>query len=229
MSSHGNYKCEPDPGFVFPGGSRPPQIHAYPSACPPVRLLFVGWNPPRPFGGFWVVEAGDTLRADLHWILSSLKGVEAPEPDAVFVDEFRRKGFFFVHAVKCWTQAKYPGFGRKAKREDRDRLGEPLLRACASMHLGKELGELAPRRVCALGEVPFLALAEVWRTIPIAVRPTEGRSFGGEEYGLPWDLLYTCFPSPAPAGRGATESLREVARRHVAKFLGVSISPRPTP
>lgn len=229
MASHDSYRCEPDPGLVFPGGIRPPQIHAYPSACPPVRLLFVGWNSPRPFRGFWVAEAGDTLRADLHWILSSLNVVEATEPDAVFVDEFRGKGFFFVHAVKCWTQAKYPGFGREAKREDRNRLGEPLLRACASMHLGKELGELAPRRVCALGEVPFLALAEVWRTIPIAVRPTEGRSFRGEEYGLPWDLLYTCFPSRAPAGRGATESLREVARRHVAKFLGVSISPRPTP
>ena len=215
MGGYGNYNCEPDPGLVFPG--------------PPVQLLFLGWNPPRPFAGFWVAEVGDTLRTDLHWILSSLKVIEAPKPDAVFADEFRGKGFFFVHAVKCWTQAKYPGFGRKAKREDRDRLGEPLLRACASMHLEKELGDLAPRRVCALGQVPFLALAEVWRTIPIAVRPTEGRTFRGKEYGLPWDLLYTCFPSPAPAGRGATESLREVARRHVAKFLGVNISPRPTP
>ncbi len=61
-------------------------------------------------------EVPDALRVDLHWILSSLKAVNAPEPDAMFLDEFRRKRFFFVHAVKCWAQPRFPGFGRKAKR-----------------------------------------------------------------------------------------------------------------
>lgn len=212
--------------MVFPGGHRPPEIFAYPTPCHPVRLLFVGWNPPRPFGGFWAAEKPDTLRADIHWILRSLKVVEASVPGAEFLDEFRSKGFFFVHAVKCWTLPKYPGFGRSAKREDRDRLGRPLLRACASMHLAKEFEELAPQRACALGQVAFLALAEVWKTMPITARPTEGRRFLRHDYGLPCDLLYTSFPSSAPAGRGATESLREVARRHVANCLGMSTPPR---
>lgn len=219
LGNHGSYRCAADLRLVFPGGHRPPKIYAYPGACPPVRLLFVGWNPPKPFAGFWVPDIPDTLRADMHWILSSLKVVQTPEPDAGFLDEFRRKGFFFVHAVKCWTQAKFPGFGRGHKKEDRKLLGEPLLRACASTHLERELQELAPRSVCALGEVAFLALAEVWKTIPLKARPTQGHTFLRREYGLPWDLLYTCFLSRAPAGPGATESLREVARRHVSEFL----------
>ena len=109
LGNHGSYNCEPDPGLIFPGGIRPPQIYAYPSACPPVRLLFVGSNPPRPFGGFWVTETGDTLRADLHRILRSLKVVETPEPDAAFVDEFRSKG-----RLGCSTRALEPPSGRNS-------------------------------------------------------------------------------------------------------------------
>ena len=70
--------------------------------------LVVGWNPPRPFGGFWAPETSDNLRTELHWILNSLGAVEAVQPGEAFLDEFRRKGLFFIHAVKCWTRSRFP-------------------------------------------------------------------------------------------------------------------------
>lgn len=213
------YECTPDPRLVFPGGQKPPELYAYPEPCHPVRLLFVGWNPPKPFGGFWETATPDRLRTDLHWILRSVGAVEAAKPDEAFLDEFRQKGFFFIHAVKCWTESAFPGFGRGRKRGERSRVGLPLLRACARLHLTKEFRDLNPQCVCALGEVAFLALTEIWNPIPAAAKPTQGRLFSRSEYGLAWDLLYTAFPSSSRAGRGATESLRAVAKRHLGKLL----------
>lgn len=213
------YECTPDPHTAFPGGQRPPELYAYPDPCHPVRLLFVGSNPPKPFGGFWETTRSDNLRTNLHWILNSVGAVEAMKPDEAFLNEFRQKGFFFIHAVKCWTRSTFPGFGRSRERGDRSRVGLPLLRACAWLHLATDLRNLDPQCVCALGEVAFFALAEVWKTIPTTAKPTQGRLFSRDEYGLPWDLHYTSFPSRAPAGRRATESLRAVARRHLSKLL----------
>ena len=125
------------------------------------------------------------------------------------------------HPVRllCWTESTFPGFGRSRKRGDRSRVGLPLLRACGRLHLPTEFRDLNPQRVCALGQVAFLALAEVWKTIPAAAKPTQGRLFSRSEYGLSWDLLYTAFPSSSPAGLGATESLRAVAKWHLSKLL----------
>jgi hypothetical protein len=151
--------------------------------------------------------------------LRSVGVVEAVKPDDVFLSEFRRKGLFFIHAVKCWTLPKFPGFGRGGKKADRDRVGLPLLRACALSHLEKDLRALNPHRVCASGKVAFPALAEVWKAIPTSATPTQGRVFSRGDCGLPWDLLYTSFPSRAPAGPGAAQSLREVTRQHVGSLF----------
>ena len=213
------YECTPDPRLVFLGGQRPPELYAYPEPCHPVRLLFVGWNPPKPFAGFWETTSPDHLRTDLYWILRSLGAVESVKPDAAFLEEFRREHFFFIHVVKCWTRPAFPGFGSGRTRGDRDRVGLPLLRACARQHLASDLRHLNPQCVCAMGQVALLGLAEIWKTIPTAALPTQGRLFSRNKFGLSWDLLCTCFPSPKPAGRGATESLRAVTRRYFSTVL----------
>jgi hypothetical protein len=64
-------------------------------------------------------------------------------PDGRFLREFVETGYYFVHAVKCGTKAKFPGFGRSALPRDRRSIGEPLVRACASAHLGAELKRLS--------------------------------------------------------------------------------------
>jgi hypothetical protein len=104
------YRCEPAAGLHYCAGLRPPELYAYPQPVKPIRILFIGWNPTKPFGGFWSLDSQDNLRSDLHQILFHLGIVKATNPDESFLDEFIARGLFFVHAVKCWTAAKYPGF-----------------------------------------------------------------------------------------------------------------------
>lgn len=219
------YKCEPLTGVYYPAGVRPPDLYAYPRPPRAVHLVFIGWNPPKSFGGFWSLDTEDNLRSDIHEILIQLKQIEAQLPDGIFLEEFLSKGFFFIHAVKCWTHTKYPGFGRNARRLDRKRIGVPLLQACAGTHLGAELHELSPGKVCALGEVPYLALCHVFRESRLpsdAASPTEGRIFEPEPSKLNWPLLYTCFPqSQRVRVRGKDEKVpaKELVRKHLERFL----------
>lgn len=74
------YHCEPLPDAQYHGGTRPPDLYAYPRPSGPTRLVFIGWNPPRPFGGFWSLEGEDNLRSALHEILSRIKEIEAKKP-----------------------------------------------------------------------------------------------------------------------------------------------------
>jgi len=214
------YWCEPDLAITFPPvGVRPPQLYAYPPPKPPVQLLLIGWNPPRPFGGFWSLDHPDELREALHDIFRRLGRISAPSPDGDFLDEFRTAGYYFIHAVKCWTAPAYPGFGRGRRASDRVAMGIPLLRACVAMHLAAELKTLSPRRVCAFGELAYLALREpgLYPHLPRNVRPGEGGHFNPNEYGLKWPLLYTCLPlggGPRAGGR-----YRDIARGHLQRFL----------
>ena len=219
------YECEPIVGVDYPGGVRPPELYAYPNPPFPIRLLFIGWNPPKSFGGFWSMETEDNLRSDIHEILTNLDLIQAKQPDGIFLDEFLSKGYFFLHAVKCWSQAKYPGFGRKPKGQERKQLGIPLLRACADTHLKSELEQCAPEKVCTLGELPYLALCHIFKhsaLTPTLASPTDGRVFDAGTYRLPWPVLYTVFPqSQSLRVRGKDERLRakDLARRHLKGFL----------
>jgi hypothetical protein len=214
-SSPQRFQCEPHNGLNYPAGIRPPELYAYPTVAPTVRLLFIGWNPPRPFGGFWSLDSTDNLRTELHRILLTLNQIKAREPGDNFLKEFLNTGYFFIHAVKCWTAAKYPGFGREAKRADRRLIGEPLLHACVETHLREELRQLAPEKVCALGELAYCALRHLFPRLDEDATPTEGRIFEPSRYQLDWRLLYTCFPSTTQV-RG--EPLREITRRHLKVF-----------
>ena len=138
-----SYECIPIQQVSYPPyGCRPPKLYKYPEIKSPVRLLFLGWNPPKPFGGFWSDDE-DNLRRELHGILKELGRINASSPDKSFLDEFLEKGFYFIHTVKCWTEARFPGFGREATikggREKRKDVGIPLINSCVRTHLENEL------------------------------------------------------------------------------------------
>ncbi len=211
--THERYECQPEGSTKFPAGKRPPELYGYPTVTRPIRVLFMGWNPPRPFQGFWRLEEPDDLRNELHLALRAAEWVVANEPDGAFLNEFLERGYYFVHAVKCWTESRYPGFGRdSANRQGRREIGEPLLKACVSTHIPSELQRLSPGKVCALGELPYLGLRHLYPQLDRNARPTQGRMFGAAEAGLAWDLLYTCLPVRNRIGR-------RWAREYVAEHL----------
>ncbi len=221
------YECIPNQQIFYPPyGCRPPKLYKYPEINSPVKLLFLGWNPPKPFGGFWSDDE-DNLRRELHAILKELGQINTSSPDQSFLDEFLEKGFYFIHTVKCWTEAKFPGFGRGATtREGRDKkkkVGIPLIKSCVGTHLKEELNALEPQKVCALGKVPFIGLCELFRELNrTCATPTQGEVVQSENRGIPWPLLYTCFPQQGKIRVPGTEyykKARDIALGHLRGFL----------
>ena len=216
------YECIP------PDGCRPPKLYKYPAVKFPIKLLFLGWNPPKPFGGFWSVDDKDILRKELHGILKDLGQINASSPDQSFLDEFLENGFYLIHTVKCWTEAKFPGFGRGATtREGRDKkkkVGIPLIKSCVRTHLEEELNALEPQKVCALGEVPFIGLCELFpKLTKTKATPTQGQVFQPGNGGIPsWPLLYTCLLQlqPVPVrGTNCRKPPRDIVCGHLQDFL----------
>ena len=219
------YECIPNQQISSPpSGCRPPKLYKYPAVQSPVKLLFLGWNPPKSYGGFWSDDQ-DNLRRELHAILNSkeLGLINASSPNQSFLDEFLKNGFYFIHTVKCWTEAKFPGFGRGAKTGERKEVGIPLIKSCVHNHLEEELNTLAPQKVCALGEVPFLGLCELFQKLTTTkATPTQGQVFQREQYGIPWPLLYTCFPQGQTMKVRGTECRKpasDIALGHLREFL----------
>lgn len=200
-----SYECIPIQQISYPPyGCRPPNLYKYPAINHPIRLLFLGWNPPKPFGGFWSMKYDDSLRKNLHGILKELGQINAVSPNQSFLDEFLQNGFYFIHTVKCWTEAEFP------KKKD---VRIPLINSCVRTHLEEELNALAPQKVCALGEVPFFGLRELFPGLTeTKTTPTQGRVFQQEQYENPWPLLYTCFPQ-LRFGR------RDITLGHLRNFL----------
>jgi molybdenum cofactor cytidylyltransferase len=222
--AHQSYPCVVDGTEGMPPAVRPPYLFRYPRARASVGMLFVGWNPPRPYGGFWSVRFTDELRDQLQGILGALDParIRATASAGDFLADFLNAGYYFIHAVKCWPCARFPGFGRGASPQDRREIGEPLARACARKHLGGELDQIAPRNVCVLGELPYVALRELVPALDGRARPTEGRRFRGRDIGRPWDVLYTCFPTSVRI-RGTEESAAAHTRRHLSEFVAPGI------
>lgn len=200
-------------------GGKPPELYAYPPPQHPVRLLFIGWNPPKRFGGFWSLDMEDNLRTEIHSILTSdsINRIKCKKADGNFLTEFLNTGHYFLHAVKCWTEAVYPGHGRgkTAPKVDRDSARERL-HYCAETHLRDELQQLAPQKVCALGELSYHALCHLFPVLDKKAKPTQGKCFNPPLYKINWPLLYTCFPSSSPCNG---KSLKQYTRDHLEKFL----------
>src|SRR5262249_27653082 len=73
----------------------------------PVRLLLIGWHPPRPGGGFWALDTPDRLRTALHGIFQRLGLTTAPPP-AAFLEDLQQRGFSLIHAIKCFSRPTLP-------------------------------------------------------------------------------------------------------------------------
>src|SRR5205823_13959981 len=123
---------------VVPYGAEcPPSIKPYPEVpTRPVRLLLIGWNPPRRGGGFWSLDGPDNLRDNLRSIFRRL-GLTDTQTPQTFLEDFLTRGFFFIHAIKCFSRATLPG-SAAARRE--------LLRVCVEAHLADDLARLQPER-----------------------------------------------------------------------------------
>lgn len=121
----------------------PPNIE-YPSPPAKVKLLFIGWNPPGS-AHFWN-NREDNLLNDMTWVFEQLGWLHKPDLWQVFGE----RSFYLVHAVKCWQEAKFlwdvPG----------------LAETCSRNLLFKNIEELNPETICALGKLPHKALRAIW-------------------------------------------------------------------
>jgi len=134
----------------------PPNLE-YPLPPARVEVLFVGWNPPGE-KHFWNSKE-DNLYQDLSWVFQQLGWLEGDDLWQVF----RKKNIYLVHAVKCWQRAKFlwniPG----------------LVDRCARNLLNKNIEDLNPKTICALGKLPHKALSSIWPSeIPRTLRYGKG-------------------------------------------------------
>ena len=160
-------------GPVSKGIICPPQLD-YPSPPKPVEVLFVGWNPPGE-KHFWNCKE-DNLYRNLTWVFEQLGWLNKPDIRTVFAE----RRFYFTHAVKCWTEAKFdwhvPG----------------LVDRCANNILKGEIENLNPKTVCALGKLPHKALHSIWPSaIPSSIKYGEGWCKVVEAR----QIIVTCFPN----------------------------------
>jgi hypothetical protein len=168
----------------FTAGVECPATIVYPEPPDPVETLFIGWNPP---GGthFWNSNQ-DKLRKSIAAVLWDIGW----DRQANFMKQFLDQHCYLIHAVPCWKKAKFPVGELKTR----------LTTICARNLLAPTLATIQPKRICALGNVPHIALHAVLPGIPetrIGFRYSEGlhRNVG------PYEIIITCFPNTWPVDR----------------------------
>lgn len=109
QAEHKRYRCDFDVSLRHEAGVRPPLLYEYPAPPSSVRLLFLGWNPPKPYGGFWSLDQRDNLRRDLHWILRSARRVTAEAPDGTFLTEFAEEKVITMDQERMALRVKQAG------------------------------------------------------------------------------------------------------------------------
>ena len=164
------------------GAEWPPTILPYPPSPRPLRLLFIGVNPP-PGGGFWA-DDDDVLLKKMHWIFTRLAWTKSTVA-LDFRAEFRERGFYLIHTVKCFRKQRLPTRGKGR-----------LIAGCAKAHLGHEITQLEPERICLLGNDPL----EGVRQVGMGFTGRKGDAAEGSERmlrvaGSDVPVLMTYFPS----------------------------------
>lgn len=102
-----------------------------------------------------------------------------------FLEQFLAGKLYLVHTVPCWKEAKFPTGG----------LGDRLVSTCATNVLNRTLSAIGPKRICALGRVPHMALHTLF---PDAIpRSCEYRK-GWYGSAGPYEVIVTCFPNTWP-------------------------------
>jgi len=153
--------------------SCPPRIE-YPPSPKRVDVLFIGWNPPGE-KHFWN-NTEDNLLHNLTWVFEQLGWLKQSDIRAVFSE----KRFYFTHAVKCWTKAKF------------DWQISGLVDRCADNVLREEIEKLNPNTICALGKLPHKAVQSIWPSaIPSSIKYGEGWC----EVVEARRIIVTCFPN----------------------------------
>ena len=183
MSPFGHYgDCRSCASLAALGAECPPTIRPYPPPPRPLKLLFIGWNPPSPSGGFWARD-DDHLLANLSWICRELGWTRST--DAVeFRQQFRHRGLYFIHAVKCVTLARFPSGAARTR----------ILEACARAHLCDELAYLRPGRICLLGDLPLRAARLCCPSLPRQAPLLTGLETSVRVGPEVVPTLITCFP-----------------------------------
>ena len=202
----GNYSSCQDCRTLVPyGADYPPRVTPYPPPDRPVKLLFIGWNPPSPGGGFWAKD-DDHLLGNLLWIFQQLGWSEATTPQ-LFRDKFREKGYYFIHAVKCFSEAKFPTGTAETR----------ILRVCANTHLSDDLAYIQPKAICALGRIPFRALKLCHQHLPPQPRFLKGAEAQIRVVGQHVPVLITCFPN----GRQGPGVQRNIVLEHLRNWQAI--------
>lgn len=165
----------------LPDGVKCPPIVAYPEPPHPIETLFLSWNPPGA-KHFWN-SPQDDLRRELSKVLWELGWNRQGD----FIEQFLSRRCYLVHAVRCWTNPKFPG----------GELGNRFASVCARALLAPTLEELKPKRICALGRVPHIALHAVLKGVP---KPSAGFRYSEGWHGTagPYEIIITCFPNTWP-------------------------------
>lgn len=162
----------------------PPGIE-YPPPPKPTEILFIGWNPPGSVHFWSPRERGqDKLRDSLEAVLHELGWPKGGN----FLEQFLARKLYFVHAVPCWKEAKFPT----------NRLENSLVSTCATNVLNRTLSAIGPKRICALGRVPHMALRALF---PDAIPQSCEYQKGWQGSAGPYKVILTCFPNTWPVNR----------------------------
>jgi hypothetical protein len=156
-----------------PAGVQCPHALIYPPAPSPVDILFVGWNP-LGTQHFWNCNT-DRLRVNLAWVLSQLGW----DTKLDFLAEFNRRKCYFVHAVKCWPDPRWPP--------------ENVTKFCASNVLTNEIRGLHPKTLCLLGRIPHLAACVALKELPPVSQVQYGQGWSGIVNQI--QVIITAFPN----------------------------------
>lgn len=209
MSPFGQYgDCRSCAPLTPLGADCPPTTRPYPPPVRPLKLLFIGWNPPSPGGGFWVRD-DDHLLANLGWICRELGWIRSTTA-AEFRDEFRQSGLYFLHAVKCVSLAKFPSGAARTR----------IVETCARAHLRDELAYLQPERICLLGDFPFRAVRVCYPSLPSHAPLLVGAETTIRLGARNVPTLITCFPN----GRRGPGVQRLRVLEHLLRWLGDAVA-----
>ena len=175
-----------------PNGIQCPPNVLYCQPPQPIETLFIGWNPPGT-AHFWNCPQ-DKLRKALAEVLYKL-GWNRQD---CFIRQFLDRHCYFVHAIPCWKQAKFPD----------GQYGTQLISICAKSLLRFTLARINPKRICALGRVPHGALHVLFpNDIP---EPGAGfrYSHGWHRQVGPYEVVITCFPNTWPIDTNKPKGLK---------------------
>jgi len=163
------------------GATCPPTVR-YPQPPCPTETLFIGWNPPGT-RHFWNSQE-DKLRNSLGEVLWQL----AWNRQGDFIQQFLSQHCYLVHAVPCWQKVKFPD----------GEFGTKLVSLCTQNLLKPTLATIQPKRICALGKVPHIALHNIWLNDIPAPNTNFRYSAGWHGQAGPYEIIITCFPNTWP-------------------------------